>query len=228
MAETLLLVDDEPELLAVLRRGCEQHEYRVQTAGGGPEALAQASAQPPDLIVLDLMMPDMSGLEVCRAIRSDERLRNVPLILLTARHETPFKVLALDLGADDYLIKPFDFDELLARVRARLRRAHSRNRLELGELRLERARHELVCHGRAAMLTRREFELLEVLLQHPKQLLLRRFLTNQVWGHSSDAESNVLDVYILRLRRKLEELGYSGHIRTMRGDGYIFEPPVAP
>src|SRR4051794_9434475 len=122
MAEHLLLVDDEPELLAVLRRGFEQHEFQVRTALDGPAGLAQAAAQPPDLIVLDLMLPGMTGLEVCRALRDDDRLRGIPLIILTARNETPVKVMGLDLGADDYVTKPCDFQELRARVRARLRR----------------------------------------------------------------------------------------------------------
>jgi two-component system response regulator MprA len=226
MAETLLLVDDEPELLAVLRRGFEQHDYLVETAAGGPEALASAVARPPDLIVLDLMLPQMSGLEVCRALRADERLQAIPVIFLTARHETPFKVAGLDLGADDYLTKPFEFGELLARVRARLRgRRGVGDLLELGELRLDRTRHEVQIAGHAASLTRREFDLLALFLQHPGQLLLRRAMASQVWGYSSDAESNVLDVYIRRLRAKLDQLGYGGRIRTVRGDGYVLEPP---
>jgi two-component system, OmpR family, response regulator MprA len=226
MAETLLLVDDEPELLALLQRGFEQHDYRIETAPGGAEALAKAVARPPDLIVLDLMLPQMSGLEVCRALRAEERLQGIPVIFLTARHETPFKVAGLDLGADDYLTKPFEFNELLARVRARLRaRRGAGEVLQLGELRLDRARHEVQVGEHAASLTRRELDLLALFLQHPGQLLPRRAMASQVWGYSSDAESNVLDVYIRRLRAKLVQLGYEGHIRTVRGDGYVLEPP---
>ncbi|HEY7060341.1 MAG TPA: response regulator transcription factor [Chloroflexota bacterium] len=226
MAESLLLVDDEPELLALLRRGFEQHDYRVRTAADGPSALAQAAAQPPDLIVLDLMLPEMSGLEVCRALRGDERLRGVPLIILTARHETPVKVMGLDLGADDYVTKPFEFGELLARVRARLRaRRRADDVVQLGGLRLMRARYELGFDGQTAPLTRREFDLLDLFLQHPNQVLLRGQLADQVWGHQTDLESNVLDVYVRRLRRKLEDLGFRGRIRTVRGDGYVLEPP---
>jgi len=226
MAETLLVVDDEPELLAVLQRGFEQHDYVVDTALGGAEAIAKATARPPDLIILDLMLPQMSGLEICRVLRADERLQAVPVIFLTARHETAFKVAGLDLGADDYLTKPFEFSELLARVRARLRTRRGGDTLQLGDLQLVRARHELQHGGRAVSLTRREFDLLALLLQHPGQLLLRRALVSQVWGYSSDAESNVLDVYIRRLRAKLEQVGYDGRIRTVRGDGYVLEPPA--
>src|SRR5438045_679347 len=144
MAETLLLVDDEPELLAVLQRGFEQHDYTVETALAGAEALAKANARPPDLVVLDMMLPQRSGLEVCRALRAEERLQSVPVIFLTARHETPFKVAGLDLGADDYLTKPFEFNELLARVRARLRgRRSAGETFQLGELCLDRTRHEV-------------------------------------------------------------------------------------
>jgi DNA-binding response OmpR family regulator len=226
MAESLLLVDDEPELLAVLRRGFELHEYQVRTASDGPAALEQATSQPPDLIVLDLMLPGMSGLEVCRALRADDRLRGVPLIILTARHETPVKVMGLDLGADDYVTKPFEFGELLARVRARLRaRRRGDDVLELGGLRLVRARYELEYDGQAAPLTRREFDLLDLFLQHPNQVLLRGQLADQVWGHQTDLESNVLDVYVRRVRRRLDDLGFQGRIRTVRGDGYVLEPP---
>lgn len=228
MTETLLLVDDEPELLAVLRRGFEQHAYRVETALDGATALALARAQPPDLIVLDLMLPQMSGLDLCRTLRADPQLQAVPLIILTARQETPLKVIGLDLGADDYVTKPFDFSELLARVRARLRaRRRGDDTLESCGLRLVRARYELACGERVAALTRREFDLLAVFLQHPSQVLLRSALADQVWGHQGDLESNVLDVYIRRLRRKLESVGFSGRIRTVRGDGYALEPPPA-
>jgi DNA-binding response OmpR family regulator len=227
MAETLLVVDDEPELLSVLQRALEQHDYVVDTALAGAEAIAKAMARPPDLIILDLMLPQMSGLEVCRALRADERLQAVPVIFLTARHETAFKVAGLDLGADDYLTKPFEFHELLARVRARLRnRRGGGDTLQLGDLHLVRARHELQRGDRAVSLTRREFDLLALFLQHPGQLLLRRAMASQVWGYSSDAESNVLDVYIRRLRAKLEQVGYAGRIRTVRGDGYVLEPPA--
>jgi len=228
MAETLLLVDDEPELLAVLQRTFERYEYRVQTALDGREALAKAAAQPPDLIILDVMMPHMSGLDVCRAIRADERLQNVPLIFLTARDETTFKVEGLDLGADDYLTKPFEFRELLARVRARLRVRRTEDAVELGDLRLDRTRHEMQRGGRVAPLTRRELKLIELFLQRPDEVLPRRALVHDIWGPGSDAESNVLDVYVLRLRRKLSELGYTGRIRTVRGDGYVLESPRTP
>lgn len=228
MAETLLLVDDEPDLLELLRRGFEQHGYDVRMAADGPTALRLAREQLPDLIVLDLMLPEMSGLEVCSALRADEGLQAVPVVFLTARHETPFKVAGLDLGADDYLTKPFEFRELLARVRARLRaRRGGDDDLQLGELRLERGRHELRHLDQAVPLTRREFDLLALFLRHPGQLQLRRALANQVWGHSSDAESNVLDVYVRRLRNKLAEVGFAGRIRTVRGDGYVLDPPGA-
>jgi DNA-binding response OmpR family regulator len=174
------------------------------------------------------MLPGTSGLEICRALRADPRLRHVPIIILTARHETPLKVQGLDLGADDYVTKPFDFPELLARVRARLRaRRTDPDELSVAGLRLVRARHEVNSAAGAAALSPREFDLLALLMRHPNQILFRSTIVDRVWGDLADIESNVLDVYIRRLRRKLDSIGFTGRIRTARGDGYVLESPTA-
>jgi DNA-binding response OmpR family regulator len=226
MAETLLVVEDEPHLLALLRRGLEQHAFRVLTATDGPAAIAEAAREPPDLIVLDLMLPGLSGLDVCRALREQAALSQVPIIFLTARHETRYKVAGLDLGGDDYVTKPFDFGELVARIRARLRARHPTTDGGLGAgVQLLRERHELRSAQSATPLTPREFDLLELLVRHPNQVLLRSTIAQRVWGDPAEVDSNVLDVYIRRLRRKLQAVGGAGRIRTARGDGYLFEPP---
>jgi two-component system response regulator MprA len=188
-------------------------------AGSGEEALAAARDSDPDLIVLDLMLPGLDGLEVCRRLR---RGLNTPILMLTARDQVRDKVAGLEAGADDYLAKPFEFDELLARVRALLRRAvpEGPEVLRFADLNLDTATREVLRDERPLQLTAREYELLEFFLRHPRQVLTRDLIFQRVWGYDFLGESNVIDVHVRALREKLEAGGEPRLIQTLRGAGY--------
>jgi two-component system response regulator MprA len=215
---TILVVDDDPKILSVLGRGLRFEGYEVQLAADGAEALRIARVEPLDLVVLDVMLPGIDGLEVCRRLR---RGTNVPILMLTARDAVPDRIAGLDHGADDYLIKPFDFDELLARIRALLRRSHpvSEGALAFGDLRLDTRTREAERANRRIDLTTREYELLLLLLQHPRQVLTREQILDRLWGDAS-VDSNAIEVHIARLRDKLEADGEPRLIQTVRGAGY--------
>jgi two-component system response regulator MprA len=214
----ILVVDDDPKIRSVLGRGLRFEGYDVHLAGDGQEALRIARTTPLDLVVLDVMLPGMSGLEICRRLR---RGMSVPILMLTARDAVPDRVAGLDSGADDYLIKPFDFEELLARVRALLRRAQPQSGevLTFAGLRLDTGTREAERDGRRIELTTREYELLELFLRHPRQVLLREQILDRVWGDAA-VESNAIEVHIGRLRDKLEADGEERLIQTIRGAGY--------
>lgn len=226
MAQQILVVEDEPSLRDLLQRLLTARGYHVHAAADGSSALQLAATSPPDLVLLDLVLPDLDGFAVCRALRAHPRLHEVPVIMLTALHETPSKVAGLDIGADDYMTKPFDVRELAARIRARLRGSDDET-LALGNLQLLRGRQELTHGTTRVALTGREFALLELFAQHPNQLLRRAALLTDVWGGGAEADSNVLDVYVRRLRRKLASLDATASIRTVRGDGYVFNLPTS-
>jgi two-component system response regulator MprA len=192
--------------------------YAVHVAADGPDALRVARDAALDLVVLDVMLPGMDGLEVCRRLR---RGTNVPILMLTARDAVSDRIAGLDSGADDYLVKPFDFDELLARVRALLRRAQpqSGNQLAFADLRLDIGTRETYRGERRVDLTTREYELLLLFMRHPRQVLTREQILEQVWG-DTDMESNAIEVHIARLRDKLEAEGEERLIQTIRGAGY--------
>jgi two-component system response regulator MprA len=215
---TILVVDDDPKILSVLGRGLRFEGYDVQLAADGLEALRIARVEPLDLVVLDVMLPGMDGLEVCQRLR---RGTNVPILMLTARDAVPDRIAGLDRGADDYLIKPFDFDELLARIRALLRRSHpiGEGTLTFGDLRLDTRTREAERDGRRIDLTTREYELLLLFLQHPRQVLTREQILDRLWGDAS-VDSNAIEVHIARLRDKLEADGEPRLIQTVRGAGY--------
>jgi two-component system response regulator MprA len=215
---TILVVDDDPKISSVLSRGLRFEGYTVRVAADGPEALRIARIHPPDLLILDVMLPGMDGMEVCRRLR---RGTNVPILMLTARDAVPDRIAGLDSGADDYLVKPFDFDELLARVRALLRRAypHAEDLLALADLRLDTGTREAYRKERRIELTTREYELLLLFMRHPRQVLTRDQILEQVWG-DADVESNAIEVHIARLRDKLEAAGEPRVIQTIRGAGY--------
>jgi two-component system, OmpR family, response regulator MprA len=215
----ILVVDDDVLIAASLRRALLYEGYDVETAADGIEGLARAREAPPDLVILDVMMPGLDGIEVCRRLRSEGE---VAILMLTARDATSDRVRGLDSGADDYLVKPFAFDELMARVRALLRRGTVRapRLLTYANLRLDLDTREVSRGGRPVNLTAKEHELLEHLLRQPRRVFTRDQLLEGVWGIDSEAASNVVDVYVGYLRQKLEEGGEPRLLQTVRGVGY--------
>ena len=224
MKQRILVVEDDPKVLSALTRGLALEGYEVDSAEDGPGALALAAARPPDVAVLDVMLPGMSGLEVCDRLRRDGvRVAPFPILFLTARDSVQDRVAGLDRGADDYLVKPFAFDELVARLRALLRRAKPAEPDELlrhGDLELSPATREVWRAGEALALTAREFDLLEFFLRHPRRVLTRARILEQVWGYDYLGGSNVIDVYVRVLREKLETGERPRLIQTVRGVGY--------
>jgi two-component system, OmpR family, response regulator MprA len=213
----ILVVDDEPSVRDALDRALRMDGYRVQLASDGTEALDALAHTPPDAIVLDVLMPEPNGLEVCRRLRAAGD--RTPVLMLTARDTVPDRVKGLDAGADDYLVKPFALEELGARLRALLRRHNPvGEKLHHADLELDAAGHTVTRGGRNVELTRTEFLLLELLLRHPRQVLTRTQIFEQVWGYDFGPSSNSLEVYVGYLRRKL---GDPRVIQTVRGVGYV-------
>ncbi len=219
--QRILVVEDEAEIAGYLRRGLSFEGFVVETAADGQAALIAARERPPDVIVLDVMLPKIDGFEVARRIRSAS---DVPIIMLTARDAVPDRVQGLEVGADDYLVKPFAFEELLARIKAQLRRVQGRNTgniLRYNNLQMDTAAHETTMNGRRIELTAKEYELLELFMRHPQQVLTRDIIYDRVWGYDFGGESNIIEVYVRYLRQKLEAHGESRLIHTVRGVGYI-------
>jgi two-component system response regulator MprA len=216
----VLVVDDDPRILSLLRRGLSFAGYAVDTAVDGEAALTAARDRPPDIVVLDVMLPGVDGLEVCRRLRLGDAF--LPILMLTAKDRIPDRVAGLDAGADDYLVKPFDFDELLARLRALLRRARplEGEQLRFADLSLDTLTRDVRRAGQALELTTKEYELLEFFLRHPRQVLSRDTIFERVWGSDFLGGSNVIDVHVMRLREKLEAGGRLRLIQTVRGAGY--------
>jgi DNA-binding response OmpR family regulator len=220
MAERILVIDDEPKIVDFIRRGLVYEGYEVQVAYDGESGLTLAHQQPPDLVILDVMLPGQDGLEVCRRLRTTS---DVPILMLTAKDAVPDRVAGLDAGADDYLVKPFAFDELLARVRALLRRRRPTTDLEvlrLADLTLNPATREVHRGNRPIELTAKEFDLLELFLRHPRQVLTRDIIYERIWGYDFGGSSNIIEVYVRYLRTKLEAHGEPRLIQTIRGVGY--------
>jgi two-component system, OmpR family, response regulator MprA len=216
----ILVVDDDPNMLSMLRRTLGFEGYTVATAPDGETALRLAVTDRPDLVVLDVMLPGVNGLEVCRRLRA--RIGQ-PILMVTARESVPDRVAGLDAGADDYLPKPFAVDELLARVRALIRRANAEHVevLEFLDLKMIIATREVFRDGRRVELTAREFDLLELFLRHPRQVLTREVVFRQIWGYElAGGTSNPIEVHVKALRDKLEAGGESRLIATIRGVGY--------
>jgi two-component system, OmpR family, response regulator MprA len=220
MADRILVVDDDQKILAMMRRGLIFAGYEVETADSGEQAMEKSLDRLPDLVILDVMLPGIDGLEVCRRLRAAEP--RLPILLLTAKDRVPDRVAGLDAGADDYLVKPFAFDELLARIRALLRRAGTEEPevLSFADLTLDVVTHEVRRDDRTIDLTLTEYQLLEYFMRHPRQVLSRDRIHDAVWGDSFFPESNVIDVHIKRLREKLEQGGEPRLIQTIRGVGY--------
>jgi two-component system response regulator MprA len=225
----ILVVDDEPAVREALERALRLDGHEVLLAGDGREALATLESRPPDAMVLDVLMPHLDGLEACRRIRL--RGDRTPVLMLTARDAVSDRVAGLDAGADDYLVKPFALEELLARVRALLRRAGpdgDRRPLRFADLFLDPVAHEIRRGERSLELTRTEFLLLELFMSHPRQVLTRSVIFEHVWGYDFGPQSNSLEVYMGYLRRKTEAGGEPRLLQTIRGVGYVLRDPPCP
>jgi two-component system OmpR family response regulator len=219
----LLLVEDDTKLARALERGLKREGYAVDVAETGDDALAQAIDNEYDAVVLDVMLPGRDGFSVCRAMRRNERW--APVLMLTARDQVRDRIRGLDAGADDYLVKPFDYGELLARLRALIRRGPSERApvLEVGDLRVDPATRVVTKGGREVELTGREFAVLHFLAQHAGEVVSRERLLEHVWEDSEDGSTNVVDVYVGYLRKKLERGSKGKIIRTVRGIGFMLE-----
>ncbi|MDP9343416.1 MAG: response regulator transcription factor [Actinomycetota bacterium] len=220
----ILVVEDEIKMARAVRRGLEQEGYAVDVVGDGREAVFQASEADYDAIVLDVMLPGLDGFRVCHDLR--ERGRWAPVLMLTARDGVQDRIRGLDVGADDYLVKPFAFGELLARLRALIRRGPSDRPplLSAGDVVLDPAAHTVTRAGRPVELSPREFSLLEFLMRHPGEVVSRTRILEHVWDYNYDGVSNIVDVYVGYLRKKLERPFGRPFIRTVRGVGYAMEP----
>ena len=218
----ILVVEDEPKMAGLLKRGLEEEGYAVDVAATGSDAIWAATENPYDAILLDLMLPDMNGFEVCRRLRAGGRW--APVLMLTARTAVADRVAGLDAGADDYLTKPFSFSELFARVRALVRRGSTERPavLEVGDLALDPAARRVTRGDVAVELTAKEFALLEYFMRRPGEVLTRSRIIEHVWDFGYDGDSNVVDVYVRYLREKIDRPFRRYSIETVRGSGYRF------
>jgi two-component system response regulator MprA len=220
MNERILIIEDDPAILKVLQRGLAYEGYTVDVATDGRTGLNLAHDHHPDLVILDWMLPGMDGLEVCRRLRLQGGL---PILMLTAKDTIQDRVQGLDAGADDYIVKPFNLDELTARIRALFRRTQvERNQVyQFADLTMDSDSRQVTRGKRLVPLTAKEYELLELFLRHPRQVLTREIIFDRVWGYDFGGESNVLEVYIRYLRQKLELENESRLIHTVRSVGYV-------
>lgn len=220
MNTRILIIEDDEAILKFLRRGLAYEGYQVDIAPDGETGLSVARDQPPDLVILDWMLPGLDGLEVCRRLRSGGPL---PILMLTAKDNVSDRVEGLDAGADDYMVKPFSLDELLARIRALLRRSQpSRPKvLSFRDLTLDTGTRQAKRGDRVISLTAKEYELLELFMRHPRQVLTRDLIFDHVWDYDFGGESNIIEVYIRYLRQKLELEEEPRLIHTVRGMGYV-------
>jgi DNA-binding response OmpR family regulator len=222
----VLVIEDEVGIADVIRRALIYQEYDVEVAHTGAQGLEAARDHLPDVVILDLMLPDMDGVEVCKRLRAADE---VPIIMLTARDATSDKVQGLEAGADDYITKPFEFDELFARIKAALRRRDAGrvgpvDSLTVGDLTVKPLSREVDRAGRTISLTAREFELLEFLARHAGEVVSKETLFERVWGYNFDVESDAIKVYVSYLRKKLNAEGERDLIHAVRGVGYVLKP----
>lgn len=225
MATKILIIEDDPSIGKLLRRALLLEGYEARLVKDGLEGISAFHEEAPDLIILDLMLPGIDGIEVCKRIREES---DAPILMLTARDTVEDRVLGLDSGADDYVVKPFDIDELLARVRAQLRRSEHRQPkqvLEFADLVMDTAARTVHRGNREIELTAREFDLLELFMRHPNQVISRTQIYDEIWDYDFGGESNIIEVYIRYLRTKLESEGEPRLIYTKRGAGYILRQP---
>jgi two-component system response regulator MprA len=221
MPERILVIEDEARIAQFLKRGLIYEGYRVDVAEDGQAGLEMARDTPPDLVILDWMLPGLDGLEVCRRLRAGG---DVPILMLTAKEEVQDRVQGLDAGADDYLVKPFSFDELLARIRALFRRSTPSSQpevLRFDDLSLDTGTHRAQRGDRFIDLTAKEYELLELFMRNPRRVLTREMIFDRVWSYDFGGESNIIEVYVRYLRQKTEEDSEPRLIHTVRGVGYV-------
>lgn len=228
MAKKILVVDDEKDIVDLVAYNLEKAGYKVLRAYDGAAALRKAQEEAPDLLVLDLMLPGLDGLEVCRRLKAADKTARIPVLMLTAKGEESDKVVGLELGADDYVTKPFSPKELVARVKALLRRSaqdevasHAEHRV-FGILEIDTAKHEALVRKKPIELTAKEFQLLNFFLQRPNRVVQRELLLEEVWDMEADVETRTVDVHMRRLRKKLGPA--AGLLKTVRGVGYKFSP----
>jgi two-component system response regulator MprA len=228
----VLVVDDEQSIVDFIRLGMRYEGFQVDHAGDGYAGLDLAQRLQPDVVILDIMLPGLDGLEVCRRLRTGEATANIPILMLTAKDEVQDRVVGLESGADDYLAKPFEFEELLARVRALLRRQQrilaaggpGGRVLRLGDLSLDEAAREVKRGDRLVELTTTEYNLLHLFMTHPRQVLDRQTILNRVWGYDFMGETNIIEVYVRYLREKIEDDPSAPRlIQTVRGVGYVLK-----
>ncbi len=232
----VLVIDDELNIIEFIKLGLGYEGFQVESAMDGPQGLAAAQRIDPDIVILDLMMPGMDGLEVCRRLRINPTTQDVPVLMLTAKDEVSDRITGLNTGADDYLVKPFDFVELLARIKAILRRqrrirggenaadGNESQLLQFGDLRLNMATREVTRSGRLIELTATEYNLLHLFMSHPRQVLDRQTILNRVWGYDFLGETNIIEVYVRYLREKIEDSPSAPRlIQTVRGVGYVLK-----
>ncbi len=223
----IVVIEDDPDVLTLVKYNLEREGFKVATLSSGAGAIPFCRRETPDLIVLDIMLPDSDGIDICRKIRTTTELAETPVIFLTARASETDRIVGLEVGANDYVVKPFFVRELVARVRAQLRSLKPSSRvLSAGELQLDRESCRVRVNGTALDLTATEFKLLEHLMARPGVVFSRQQLLDSVWGHQRVVTERAVDVYILRLRQKIELVGESC-LRSVRGFGYSFDPPVS-
>jgi len=226
LSTRILIVEDEPPLIEVLRYNLESEGFVTLVATDGEEALLLVEEENPDLVILDWMLPELSGIDVCRRLRETKKFKTIPIIMLTARGEESDKISGLDAGADDYVVKPFSPSELIARVRAVLRRADpefGEEKIEYADISLDLIAHKASRNGRAVHLGPTEYRLLQVLMERPTRVFSREQLLDLVWGREIYVEERTVDVHIRRLRKVLNEQGEEDLIRTVRRGGYAID-----
>lgn len=226
MEPLILIVEDEPPLIEILEYNLINAGFRTSVAANGGEGLLQAQENIPDLIILDWMLPEMSGIQVCRELRKIKDTKTIPIIMLTARSEESDRIQGLDTGADDYVVKPFSPGELIARIKAMLRRSGSgfeMEKLVFSNLEVNLVAHRVYRNGRSIHLGPKEFSLLKTLMENPTRVFPRSHLLDRVWGRDIYVEERTVDVHIRRLRKALNENGQPNLIRTVRGNGYSID-----
>jgi two-component system phosphate regulon response regulator PhoB len=229
MRQRIVIIEDEKDIVELVEYNFRKEGFEVASFTHAREGLEHLRRDPPDLLLLDIMLPDGNGVEICRRIRADERLQNLPIIFLTARGEEVDRVLGLEMGADDYVVKPFSPRELVARVKAVLRRrdrpAEKAEVVESGQLRLDSRTQEVVVRGKPVQLSSLEFRLLHFLASHPRRIFSREHLLDAVWGTGCSVTPRTVDVHIRRLREEIEaKPDEPRYIQTVRGAGYRFSP----